>query len=73
MELGQLLAGKRGTKVGIVIADDAQSKLSKARQKLAITTQSPATVRHSQRPGLAITDADSADPLCQVVVMQARL
>lgn len=55
MEFGQLLAGERRTKVGIVITDDAQSKFSQARQKLAITTQSPATVRQSQRPGLAIT------------------
>jgi hypothetical protein len=54
MEFGQLLAGERGTKVGIVIKDDAQSKFSKARKKLAITTQSPAAVRQSQRPGLAI-------------------
>ncbi|MDC7860826.1 hypothetical protein SZ66_20775 [Pantoea ananatis] len=55
MEFGQLLAGERRTKAGIVIADDAQGKFSKARNKLAITTQSPAAVRQSQRPGLAIT------------------
>ncbi len=35
MGLGQLLAGERGTKVGIVIADDAQSKLSKVRRRFA--------------------------------------
>lgn len=55
MEFGQLLAGERRTKVGIVIADVAQSKFSKARNKLAITEQSMAAVRQCQRPRLAIT------------------
>ncbi|KAF0854767.1 hypothetical protein Y788_14510 [Pantoea dispersa 625] len=65
MEFGQLLAGERRTKVGIFIANDAQSNFSKARNKLAITAQSMAAVRQCQRSRFAIT--------CIVTVKRHRL
>ncbi|MDR6350455.1 hypothetical protein Q3H59_002048 [Pantoea sp. SORGH_AS 659] len=41
MEFGQLLSGERRTKVGVIISNDAQSKFSKAMNKLPITAQNP--------------------------------